>query len=478
MQLSSAIRLSQLNRKITDSIEAVFHNQNYWVIADVTNHSYKADKNYHNFELVEKDTKSNAIVARIMGKAWGSGALKITEFEDATGQRFTNNLQVLLQVNVEYHPLYGLAINLLNIDSSYTLGILEQQRNETLKRLVLQNEFIQKIGEGYITDNIRLKLNPVLQRIALISSSISAGAEDFKHTLENNSFGYVFKVDNYFATVQGDKNAGLLLEKLIAVYNSKITYDVVVITRGGGSQTDFLIFDNYRIARAAAKFPIPIITGIGHQKNQSITDMMVHTQTKTPTKAAEFIIAHNRGFEERLLSFQKNIIITSQKLITSKGRTLAEIRHILTNTAKDTLARRKDILAKLNILTINSAKTIFTGNSQKVDTIINRLTGLPLFIINNRKNGLVNVQERLKTANMQYHRNQKRKLDNFTMLFKMISPNNILKKGYAIIKLEGKVISDSKVLEPGMEIDVILSQTVITSTIQKKSDYNGTDLDI
>ncbi|RYJ44270.1 exodeoxyribonuclease VII large subunit [Flavobacterium beibuense] len=477
-QVNHPIRLSQLTQSIASTLEDAFREMRFWVIADITSHSYKADKQYHNFELVEKDPRSNAIIAKINGKAWGNGSLRIAEFENTTGQRFTNNLQVLLQVSVEYHPLYGLAITLLNIDSSYTLGQLEQQRNATLRRLVLQNEFIQKIGEAYITDNNRLKLNPVVQRIALISSSISAGAEDFRHTLENNSFGYAFKVDDYFATVQGDKNAGLLLEKLIAVYDSGIRYDAVVITRGGGAQTDFLIFDNYRIARAAAKFPIPIITGIGHQKNQSITDMMVHTPTKTPTKAAEFIIAHNRSFEERLFSFQKDIIIASQQLITVHGRALIEMRHNLANTVKDTLSERKDALVKLNLLTINATGTIFLSNSQKLHVTANRLTASPLRIMNHKNNGLGNLRERISTANAQYNKNRKRELDNFTTLFKMISPRNLLKKGYAIIKLEGKVISNPEMLEPGMKIDVILSQTALTATIQNKTDYDGTELDI
>ncbi|WP_431244478.1 exodeoxyribonuclease VII large subunit [Flavobacterium sp. P21] len=140
--------------------------------------------------------------------------------------------------------------------------------------------------------------------MAVISASNSAGNEDFRHTLRHNDFGYSFQADDYYTVVQGDNNAKLFLNKLIEVYSSGIPYDAIIIIRGGGAQSDFLIFDNYQIGRAVAKFPIPVITGIGHQKNVSIVDLMAHTSTKTPTKAAEFIIAHNRSFEMRSLSLR------------------------------------------------------------------------------------------------------------------------------------------------------------------------------
>ncbi len=280
MQPVQYIKLSQLNDQIQDTINARFKGQTYWVVADITNHSFKADKKIHYFELVEKSDKSSAITAKIMGKSWGAGALRILDFESTTGQRFTNNLHVLVQVSVDFHPLYGLSVNLLDIDSSFMLGILEQQRNATLQRLVKENDFIHKEGERYTTFNSRLKLPAVIQRAAVISSSSSAGNEDFRHTMQHNDFGYVFQIDDYHTVVQGDNNAKLFLNKLIEVYNTGIPYDVIVITRGGGSQSDFLIFDNYNIGRAVAKFPIPVITGIGHQKNISITDLMAHTILK------------------------------------------------------------------------------------------------------------------------------------------------------------------------------------------------------
>ena len=235
------------------------------------------------------------ILAKFSGSAWGTGSQKIAEFEKATGQRFTGGLNVLVKVTVKYQAAYGLQLTLQDIGINFTLGALEQQRQATLLRLVKDNAEHIRIEDGRLkTSNQSLVLNRVIQRIAVISSSTSAGFQDFQHTLENNGWGFSFTVDPYFALIQGDHNAAGLVDKIIEVYRSGVSSDALVIIRGGGAQTDFLIFDHYAIARAIARFPIPVITGIGHQKNETIADLVAHTATKTPTKAAEFIIAHNR----------------------------------------------------------------------------------------------------------------------------------------------------------------------------------------
>lgn len=156
---------------IHDTISSRFEGQRFWVLADITNHSFKADKKIHYFELVEKAQNGNAITAKMMGKSWGAGAVRIEEFEKNTGQAFTNNLHVLVQVGVDYHPLYGLSVSVLDIDSNFMLGILEQQRNATLERLVRENDYIQKEAEGYSTYNSRLQFPAVIQKVAVISSS-------------------------------------------------------------------------------------------------------------------------------------------------------------------------------------------------------------------------------------------------------------------------------------------------------------------
>lgn len=476
LQQSTPITLSQLTAGIQDAVQEIFSNRNFWIVADITNHSYKAEKSYHNFDMVEKEAGSANLLAKVSGKAWGIGARQIANFEKQTGQRFTNNIQVLALVGVEYHPVYGLSVNLLDIDTNFTLGVLEQQKKATLEKLVAQNEFISMLGDAYITSNNRLELNPVIQRIALLSSSISAGAEDFKHTLLNNSFGYTYRVDDYFSSVQGDQNAGQLLNKLVEIFNSGISYDAVVITRGGGAQTDFLLFDNYRIARAAAKFPIPIITGIGHQKDQSITDLMVHTQTKTPTKAAEFIIAHNRRFEQALLSLQKDIVIASRQLLATHNKDLTATRHNILMGSREIVSERRKILSSANHDIIEQSRTLLFTQRHKVVQLSSSVLATARITIANRNNSIRTQTERLKRVAAASIRNHGNKIERFTTTVKLMSPVNILKKGYGIIKVDGEIVSNADRISKGTVIEIVLADTNIRSTVIEKSHGTSTDL--
>lgn len=478
MEPQQYIRLSQLSEKIQDAISSRFRGQTFWVVADITSHSFKADKKIHYFELVEKAEKNSAITAKIMGKAWGEGAVHLSDFEKKTGQRFTNNLHVLVKVSVDYHPLYGLSVNVLDIDASFTLGVLEQQRNATLKRLVAENDFIIKTAEGYSTLNSRLKLPLAIQRVAVISASNSAGNEDFRHTLEHNNFGYAFQIDDYHTIVQGDNNARLFLNKLIEVFNTGIPYDAVVITRGGGAQSDFLIFDNYQIGRAVAKFPIPILTGIGHQKNVSITDMMAHTHTKTPTKAAEFIIAHNRSFETGLLSLQQHIVIKSQQLLLRHSKALEEQKRTISKNARELLSLYRQQLATANQSIASDAKDILHERQKKLSLKAQLAIQASNSLLRRKRSDLEYLEQNLKRFTSGYLKGRTLHLEHMDKSIKLMSPQHILKKGYAIVKSNGKIAGTAENIEIGEDIEVILHDTLLKSTVKEKIQYDGRDTDV
>lgn len=472
------IRLSALNNMIHDTIRSRFSGQRFWVVADITNHSYKAEKKIHYFELVEKGETGSTISARIMGKSWGAGSVRITEFEKHTGQAFTNNLHVLVQVSVDYHPLYGLSVNVLDIDTNFMLGILEQRRNATLTRLVQENDFISKEGDGYATHNSRLTLPVVIQRVAVISSSNSAGNEDFRHTLEHNDFGYRFQIDDYHTIVQGDNNARLFLSKLIEIYHTGIPYDAVVITRGGGAQSDFLIFDNYNIGRAVAKFPIAVITGIGHQKNVSVADLMAHTHTKTPTKAAEFIIAHNRSFELGIRSLEQNIVIKSQRLLMTRYKELQNVKGTISDTARELILIHKEALQKNNRQITNSARAILYGHHSKLMLKGQQVLQRPKMLIAQKQSDLAVILNSVKNLTHQYLRNKNLYLEHTGKGIKMMSPQNILKKGYAIIRVHDKITSSAENIQQGEDIEVILKDAILRSTVKEKIQYDGRETDL
>ena len=473
------IRLSELTSRINDTLRSAFGMTGFWVIADITNHSFRGQKNYHYFELVEKDPDSNNILARISGRAWGNGADRIANFEKITGQQFTNNIHVLVNVSVQYHPVHGLQLNIHDIDPHFTLGVLEQQRQATLGRLVIENpEFIRKSGDLYITRNNQWKLNRVIQQIAVISSNSSAGGEDFKHTLLNNPFGYIFQIDEYHTAVQGENNAEAFVAKLVAVFNAGKPYDAVVITRGGGAQTDFLIFDNYKIGKAVAKFPIPVITGIGHQKNETITDLMAHTQTKTPTKAAEFIIAHNKKYEEEMLAFQQNIVIRSQQLFSSNFQSLASLNSVIVNKARDILIQHKDNVVRINQVSINTSKSILFKHRSSLVSISSRILSKPESILYRKKNDIRQLVSHFNVFKIQYFKNQQGSLNHYRSMIRMMSPDNILNKGFAIVKVNDQVTGNPDDIRIGNDIDIILSGFEIRSTVKQKTKYDGKDFNL
>ncbi|WP_433780439.1 exodeoxyribonuclease VII large subunit [Flavobacterium anhuiense] len=472
------ITLSQLNYQIHQAISERFKGRTYWVVADVTSHTYKADKKIHYFELVEKGEKNSAITAKIMGKAWGEGAVRLSDFQEKTGQAFTNNLHVLVQVSVDYHALYGLSVNVLDIDVNFTLGVLEQQRNATLKRLEAENDFITKTPDGYSTLNSRLILPLAMQRLAVISASNSAGNEDFRHTLKHNDFGYSFQIDDYYTVVQGDNNAKLFLNKLIEVYNTGIKYDAIIIIRGGGAQSDFLIFDNYHIGRAVAKFPIPVITGIGHQKNVSIVDLMAHTSTKTPTKAAEFIIAHNRSFEMGLLSLQQNIVIKSQQLFMGHFRMLEELRRNISRNAIGLIGLYKEKLSSANQKLAADSRGILYQHSRELSLMAQSTAQISRSLLARKRSEIDYLAGNLKRSAAGYLKTRSLHLEHMQKSIRMMSPQNILKKGYAIVRAGGGITSNTENIKEGDPIEVILYDTILKSTVREKIQYDGRETDL
>lgn len=452
-----SIRLSELTTKISNAINSVFGSGTFWVVADVSNYTYKPQSNFHYFELVEKDKASSKILAKISGRAWGNAAVNIANFEKATGQQFKNDINVLVQVAVQYNPAFGLQLNVLDIDTSFTLGQFERQRKETLDRLLRDNAAFIRFTDGvFRTRNSDLPLKSVLQRIAVISSDTSAGYQDFKHTLENNTFGYHFEIDDYFALVQGEGNAKLFLAKLIAVFESGIPYDALVIIRGGGAQTDFLIFDNYELNRAIARFPIPVITGIGHQKNETIADLMAHTSTKTPTKAAELLIAHNRLFEESLLALQQQMVIKTFQLMN----------------------RHKELLNRLNQVTINSSKNLLHEKHRDILNLAGMVLTNPKIMIANKGKDLQNISANIKSFNRMYFINQQRYIGHFESVVRLMSPQNILNKGFAILKVDGRIINNAGQVQPGMEMTVTLSGAEINTKVLSKTASNGKEFEL
>jgi exodeoxyribonuclease VII large subunit len=287
------LTLYQLNRRIGEALEDAFP-ESYWVVAEIAEVSRYASGHCY-LTLVDKSNGSGSSAneqAKARATIWSTRYQRISQlFEGQTGHPLKPGLKILLNASVKFHELHGLSLDILHIDPNYTIGDLARQRQETIQRLH---------SEGLLDRNKEQVLPQVPQHLALISSATAAGLQDFLHQLQNNTYGYSFSTRLFPATVQGQEAVASVTNALTQIRKEYRQFNAVVIIRGGGSQTDLYCFDHYDIAAAVAEFPLPVLTGIGHERDETITDLVAHTRCKTPTAVAAFLIDRTRAFEEAL----------------------------------------------------------------------------------------------------------------------------------------------------------------------------------
>lgn len=349
--MPTLMRLSELVNEIQDTIESRFEGTAYWINAEITDVKKYADKKWCFLKFIEKEGFS--ITAEIKGVFWGATFHHIEKFERQTGQLFSNGLQINCLVRVRFHKRYGLTLEVLEIDLAYALGKLAIEREAVLNRLQKENpEQIQLIDGRFVTFNNSLPLPIVMQRIALITAPASDGQRDFLQELEKNRYGYAFDVCEYLVQIQGDSSSGLIRQQLQLILTEKVAFDVVIIVRGGGSQTDFKPFDDYELSKNVACFPIPILTGIGHDRNTSIVDMMARAN-KTPTKAATTVIDHNLSFEQELLSLTDRFFKGVNEMLDQRSLALSTLKTDFTIALSLYFKNRKNELDAIRRLVKN-----------------------------------------------------------------------------------------------------------------------------
>ncbi len=473
------IKLSELSSKIEQVFKQNFFNQFYWIVAEISGHKFYPDTDRHYFDLVEKTPGSEVEVAKLKAKSWSEGSANILQFEKQTGQKFESGLQVLIKVKVDYHSVFGLSLTLLDVDSSFTLGNIEKQRRNTLLKLVRDNpEFIRLWGDDYITKNKELSLPLVVQKIALIASPNSEGYADFIHTINNNQYQYKFEVDNYFSTVQGRDAEKELINTLINIHQSKIKYDCAVLIRGGGAKTDFLVFDTYHLSRAVAKFPIPIITGIGHHKDVSIVDMMAHSPTKTPTKCAELIISHNRMFEDQLTKARSSILINTQQLLNTTKNDINNEQVSIISNAQYLLKNENQNIDSYNAKIINTSKSFVNDRQSNLMSESIRFSHKPILLLSQKNQIIEHININIKAQANKNIVNQSTILNHYIKIMKLMSPANILKKGFAIVSINNKVINEQTEIKKSDRIQVNFYKKEIDADVTNINITDGKKYDL
>ena len=347
--MAKRLRLSELINEIDDAIQNRFAGETFWITAEITDVKHQdPSRNYRFIKFIEKSGATT--LASIDAVFWSRSLNQIEKFEKITNTTFRNGLELTCKVVVAFNNRYGLKLEVVEIDCTYALGQIELERQQTIEKLLKDNpKTIKRIDEQFLTFNNSLELPIVIQRIAFITAHNSDGQRDFNQELKQNKHKYVFFVSEFLTQIQGDTSSKLIIQKLKLIEAEKENYDILVIARGGGSQTDLQPFDDYELSKYVATFPLPIYTGIGHDRNTSIVDLMAR-QHKTPTKVASSIIDHNFNFESEILDFKERFFETAESMIDEAQGSLLQMKRTVKAYSPTTI--------------LNKGYAIITSNDQ------------------------------------------------------------------------------------------------------------------
>jgi exodeoxyribonuclease VII large subunit len=476
--VENPITLTELNAQIKEVLQLSFPEQ-LWVIAEIG--ELKVNRGGHCYiELIEKKSTSDEITARSRATIWSWQYRFIQPyFETITGQTLQAGLKVMLSVSIEFHEVFGISLNIKDIDPNYTLGDMARKRQETINRLM---------EEGVFEMNKELELPEIPSRIAIVSSPTAAGYEDFMNQLHNNESGYRFYTHLFAATMQGADAALSIIAALDHIYQRENDFDAVVIIRGGGSQLDLACFDNYELALNITQFPLPVITGIGHEKDESICDMVAHTRMKTPTAVAQFFIGLMDEVAEELSELENNLFQGLEALFNHEQTRLANAFKLFKPVVKskvDSSTHQLMLLAQK----VNPVISKQLDHQQfKLERLTQQTSQLTNQLLKERTNGLLTLtarnnyickyktQHEIQLIHEKQHQlallarknieTNLKKIELLSRTNELIDPKNILKRGFSITTKNGKAIKNNADLKPGDLLETTLYEGKINVEVR------------
>ena len=429
------ITLYELNELVKQTLELGMP-EAYWVQAELS--EVRVNNGHCYVEFVQKDKRGNSLVAKARGVIWRNiyAALK-PYFEQTTGQLFTAGIQVLVEVSVSFHELYGYSLTVTDIDPSYTLGDMARKRQEILRQLE---------ADGVLHLNKELEMPLLPKRIAVISSATAAGYGDFSDQLANNAGSFYFHTELFPAIMQGDGVEQSILHALDNIYSREREFDVVVIIRGGGATSDLTGFDTYNLAASVAQFPLPVITGIGHERDDTVLDIVSHTRVKTPTAAAEFLIGQMQLAADELSDLSQRLNKGVNLLLYENKELLLRLQTRIPTRAMQRVADGRLYLQNAKHRILQGAMTHVSRQRQALP-LLPQLLQMAFSQVEKHRYQLMLLQQKVTDA----------------------SPEKLLAKGYSITIKNGKVVKDARLLKPGDEITTRLKQGEVLSIIKPPS---------
>jgi exodeoxyribonuclease VII large subunit len=410
-QQDRAMTLLELNGMVRATLECGMPDE-YWVEAELA--EARETRGHCYMELVQKDGQTNTPVAKASAKCWKqTWAVLAPYFERTTGQPLHAGMKVLLRVYPNFHEAYGFSWIVTDIDPTFTVGDMARRRMEIIAALKEQ---------GIFDMNRQLQLPMFAQRIAVISSETAAGYGDFYNQLTDNSYGFKFRVTLFPAIMQGERVEQSVIAALEHIYDNVDDYDCVVIIRGGGATSDMSGFDTLALAENVAQFPLPVITGIGHDRDESVLDMVSCIRVKTPTAAAAYLINHLGEVNELITNLNERII----------------------RCATMRMEMQKMRLANLSERIPRVFSLVKVKQEARLDALNARLTSAIQHVLDRQKHRLEMLGQRAAS----------------------LDPKILLKRGYSITLKAGKVVHDKEMLTPGDEIETIFEKGTIKSIVK------------
>ncbi|MFT6746588.1 MAG: exodeoxyribonuclease VII large subunit [Glaciecola sp.] len=456
-QEDSYISLSLLNQLIKEVVLGNFMDE-VWLVAEISDVKTAASGHCY-MELVEK--KNNKIVARIKANIWSFQYQKIAhEFYSSTGKSLEKGMKILLFASVNFHELYGVSLVVKNIDSSFTLGELAKNKLDIIKQLK---------QEGLLELNKSLELELVPKRIAVISSETAAGYEDFINQLGTNEKSYLFETTLFGASMQGELVENDVLQALDNIVKELASFDAVVIIRGGGASLDLTAFDNLRIAQKVAKFPLPVVVGIGHERDSTVLDLVAHTSLKTPTAVASFLIKQFEEFESYSLELGETLVyLVKEKLFKEKHKT-TEYRSNFSVLCNAYLSLKREEQVKMSSSIKHGSKLVLESSNHNLVRHKNTVNSSFKNVMVKEQQKLISGKSRLVSLSVNLINKNKVLLSNQSRTIKILDPINVLNRGYAmVIKMnkEKEYVKSKSQLGEGDTLSVVLKDGSVQVTVK------------
>lgn len=411
--MTESYSLSELGKCIKMTLKTAF-SEPVWVRAEISEMHENVSGHCY-LDLIEKADDTDVLVAKQKATIWAFTYRMLKPyFESETGATLRAGMKVLLLCEVEFHEVYGVSLNVRDIDPAFTVGEMAVRRAEIIRRLT---------DDGIVDMNKQQPLAPVPQRVAVISSATAAGYGDFCDQLRNNVFGYTFYTKLFPATMQGAQTEQSVVAALDKICDFIDNFDVVVIIRGGGATSDLVAFDNYNLALYCAQFPLPIISGIGHQRDESVVDLVAHTRVKTPTAAAEFLVARINDFEKNIDEMAQNVAFSAREVV------------------HDELLRLQQRIARLGVV-----QRVCVHHDAALQHLTMRLRNAAKMAISSEEKRMALVEKSIEYAD----------------------PATLLQRGFTLTTKHGKIVKSVCDVAPGDIVTTHLADGAFTAMVQQR----------